>query len=242
LGFLGVLDGVLLAGGSPWAVISYGFGIILSIPLLVLAWGLGLNLSMGRLRSPSQGAVDNGAACAILLGLAECLQQGKIQLRSTRVTLALFTGEEVNMQGSKAYVQSREWPLPAVALNLEVMAQNGEYVFWEQDGDSLHLAPTAGEINRVIVQVVTEVTGEKAYPAGPVNSDGGSFMKVGVPATTFGTYDRILRDGGFHLPTDNLERVMMERLPQGEEILIRFIEKYECGEAQFPQEGVCNGA
>jgi Zn-dependent M28 family amino/carboxypeptidase len=203
---------------------------------LFLAWGLGLNLSLGRLRSPSQGAVDNGAACAILLGLAERLQQGVIQLRKTQVTIALFTGEEVNMQGSKAYVKSRQWPLPAIALNLEVMAQNGEYVYWEQDGDSLHLAPTALDVNRVIAQAVTEVAGEGARPAGPVNSDGGSFMRAGIPATTLGTYDRILRDGGFHLPSDNLERVVIERLPQGVEILIRFIEKYEGGEARIPQQ------
>ncbi|HEX7973619.1 MAG TPA: M28 family peptidase, partial [Anaerolineales bacterium] len=141
LGLLGPLDRFLLAQGSPLAGLTFVAGIILTIPLLFLAWGLGLNLILGRFRPPSRGAVDNGAACAILLGLADRIAQGGLALRQTRLTLALFTGEEVNMQGSRAYARKRTWPMPAVAINLEVMAQNGEYVYWEQDGSSLKLMP-----------------------------------------------------------------------------------------------------
>ena len=223
LGILGPLDHYLFANDSPAAAWTYGLGVLLSLPLLILAWGLGLNLTLGRFRQPSQGAVDNGAACAILLGLAQCVRTGALTLTHTGLTLALFAGEEVNMQGSQAYVRGRDWALPARALNLEVMAQDGEYVLWEQDGYSLKLWPCSSEMNQAISQAVQEVTGIKPRLVGPVNCDGGSFLRSGIPATTLGTYDRQQKDRGFHGTKDNLGRVVMERLPEAVEILSRFI-------------------
>jgi Zn-dependent M28 family amino/carboxypeptidase len=102
----------------------------------------------------SQGAVDNGAACAILLGLAERVANGKITLEHTRLTLALFTGEEVNLQGSRAYARGRAFPLPTLAVNLEIMAQNGAYVYWEQDGSVFKLYPTSELANQALRDAV----------------------------------------------------------------------------------------
>jgi hypothetical protein len=223
LGLLGPLDHYLLANNSPAAAWTYSLGVLLSLPLLFLAWGLGLNLTLGRFRQPSQGAVDNGAACAILLGLAQCVQSGTLPLTQTCLTLTLFAGEELNMQGSQAYVKAREWPLPARALNLEVMAQDGDYVLWEQDGYSLKLWPCSSEVNQDISQAVQQVTGSAPRLVGPVNSDGGSFLRLGIPASTLGTYDRQQKDRGFHSARDNLGRVVMERLPEAVDILSRFI-------------------
>jgi hypothetical protein len=227
LGLLGPLDYWLAQNGSPWASLTYGFALATCLPLLFLAYGLGLNLCLGRLAKPSRGAVDNGAACAVLLALAERNSLGELQPRQTRVTLALFTGEEVNMQGSRAYARERQWPLPAADVNLEVLAQDGEYVYWEQDGSSLKLVPTSASLNAALVKAVQEVTGEAPHPAGPVNSDGYSFLRVGVPSTTLGTYHSQMVDRGFHRPTDNLGRVTMERLPEAVEILEHFIEAYD---------------
>jgi hypothetical protein len=220
LGVLGPLEHLLAQQGSPLAGVAFLLGVLLTVPLLVLAWGLGLNLSTGRLLKPSQGAVDNGAACAILLELADRLNR-QLRLASsspdfrspfqqTRVTLAIFAGEEVNMQGSRAYVRQRDYPLPAVALNLEVMAQDGEYVLWEQDGGVFGLSATSAGLNQLVAGAVSGVTGQAPRLAGPVISDGGSFLAVGIPATTLGTYDSRLADTGFHRPTDNLERVVVE--------------------------------
>ncbi|MBN1146666.1 MAG: M28 family peptidase [Anaerolineales bacterium] len=232
LGLLGPLDSYLMGAGSPWARLTYSAGALLSLALLFLAWGLGLNLSLGCLRRPSQGAVDNGAACAILLGLAESLQNGRLPLERTRLVLALFTAEEVNMQGSRAYASQRAWALPAIALNLEVMAQDGDYVYWEQDGSSLKLAPTSPEVNHRIAQSVAEVVGLPAHPAGPVNSDGYSFLRMGIPTTTLGTYDTEWGERGFHGPADNLERVVMARLPEAVEILAHFVRKYDAAKKE----------
>jgi len=162
------------------------------------------------LSQPSQGAVDNGAACAILLGLADRISNlhASRPISNTKVTIALFAGEEANMQGSRAYARSRDWPLPTVALNLEIMAQDGGYIFWEQDGYAFGLVPTFPEVNAAISEAIQEVTGQPAQPAGPVNSDGFSFLSAGIPTGVIGTYDTHLKMTGFHRPTDNINRVV----------------------------------
>lgn len=227
LGVLGVAEGLVRSQAPIYANLIFGLGVALTLPMLFLAFGLGLNLSTGRLLQPSQGAVDNGAACAILLGLADRLAKGEVAPQRTKVTLALFAGEEVNMQGSRAYARDREWPLPAIALNLEVMAQDGEYVYWEQDGNAFGLTPTSQPVSETIADAVKQVTGQPAQPAGPVNSDGFSFISAGIPTGVLGTFDSRLKESGFHRPTDNLDRVVMARLPEGVEILSRFLQRYD---------------
>ena len=127
------------------------------------------------------------------------------------------------MQGSMAYVRGRDWPLPTLALNLEVLAQDGEYVIWEKDGYSLKIWPCSETVNQAVTEAVRQVTGTTPLPVGPVNSDGGSFLRRGIPASTLGTYDKTLRDRGFHLPSDNLGRVVPGRLPEAVEILAYFV-------------------
>jgi hypothetical protein len=217
-----ILEGL---ADSPWREAIFWVGVALTVPMLFLAWGFGLHLSLGRLLEPSQGAVDNGAACAMLLGFAERIAAGKIPLRSRKITLALFTGEEVNMQGSRAYVNHRQSRLPVAALNLEAMAQDGNTIFFERDGNVFNLLPTSDMLNQAIITAVEQVTGHVPQPFGPVTSDGGSFLLGGIPATTIATTDSQLGVTGFHRPADNLDRVVPERLPQGVEILEAFMEQ-----------------
>lgn len=246
LAFIGPLQSAAastptLSGALHW------IGVLLSIPMLFLAWGLGLNLLLGRLRpQPSQGAVDNGAACVILLKLAQRIKADPGLFQNTRLTLALFGGEEVGMQGSRAFVRERLKPaitttsrpenriLPCLALNLEVMAQNGDYVIWEQDGISIKLWPNSPSVIAAASAAVEAVTGMHARCVGPVNSDGGSFARVGIPSATLGTYDRQLADRGFHQPSDNIRRVIPERIPEAVTILEQFIRSFDNEPAGFP--------
>jgi hypothetical protein len=229
LGLLGPLHGWLRAGGSAWAGVVFWAGLGLGALMLFLAWGFGLNLSLGRFLEPSQGAIDNGAACAILLGLAERLACGEVQLRRSRVTLALFGGEEVAMQGSRAYVADREWPLPAIALNLEIMAQDGDYVIWERESNGLRRIATTPGLNQAVAALVAEVTGRPVRFIGPLMSDTFSFLEAGIPASVLGTYHSHMEGGGLHRPTDNLARVVMARLDEGARILERVLASYDAG-------------
>lgn len=227
LGLIGLVDRWLLAQGSAWAEVTFWGGVLLSLPLLFLAWGLGFNMALGRFVSPSQGAVDNGAACAILLMLADRLARGEVPLAHTWVTVALFTGEEQNMQGSRAYVRSRAWSLPTMVVNLEMMGQDGPYVLWEHDGNAFRRVPTSPEVNALVRAAVREVTGSAPQVVDLINSDAFSFLSVGLPATVLGTHDRRWGGGGLHRPTDNLNRVAMGRLPEGVEILVRLTRAYD---------------
>jgi len=104
------------------------------------------------------------------------------------------------------------------------MGQDGEYVYWEQDGTAFKLFPTDAVLSRAVSRAVQEVTGRTAIPAGPISSDGYSFLRAGVRVTTLGTFDHRLGVRGFHQFSDNLGRVKMSRLPEGVDILARFIQ------------------
>lgn len=229
LGLVGPLEQAL-SGPSPLlAALVYWPGLVLGGVMLFLAWGYGLHMSLGRLMAPSQGAIDNGAACAILLDLAGRLGRGEISLARTRVAIALFGGEEVGMQGSRAYVQGRAWPLPAIALNLELMGQDGEYVIWQREGNGLQQLPTTPELNQAVAGVVAGVTGQPPRFVGPLVSDSFSFLAAGIPTTVLGTYHSRMGGGGLHRPTDTLDRVVLPRLAESVEIVVQLLQKYDSG-------------
>jgi Zn-dependent M28 family amino/carboxypeptidase len=198
----------------------------LVVPLLLLAWGLGLNMLPGRLIQPSSGAVDNGAACAILLGLAEQLRRSPPQ--RVRVVLALFDGEEANMQGSRAYVRELRAAQRArmTLVNLELLGQNGEYLLWRQDGNALRRAPTTESVNRLIAAAVQDVTGRMPGERALINSDAAPFLLAGMPAGVLGSADAQHGVDGMHRPSDHPGRVMIERLPESAAILTRIIERF----------------
>jgi hypothetical protein len=227
MGLLGLLDAFL----SPSSDIAYFLGLGLSIPHLIIVTGLGANFTFGRLSQPqSQGAVDNGAACAIILDLARLLTNGMLTLQHTRLTIALFTGEEVAAQGSTAYVADREWPLPTISLNLEFCGQNGSYIVWNKyGGGSVAHYPASAILNDQIVAAVTHFNQRIELLQGPVGTDSVPFVIKGIPATTLGMTDRELGIEGFHRPADNLGRVVMERLPETRDIVAHILVEYDSG-------------
>jgi hypothetical protein len=220
---IGLLERVLLEPGILLQQIVWIAQIGLSLPILLVIGLVGLNLIPGRVIEQSSGAVDNGAACAVILGLAERLQQQPDLLGSTRITLALFGGEEVSMQGSLAYVRGRSWDLPTRAINLELLGQRGPYVIWQAEGNVLVSAATDTQVAAEITQAVAAVTGQAVHMIGGINSDGFSFVRHGIPTCTFGSYDPIQGGGGLHRPSDNLARVEIERLLETEAILCELI-------------------
>jgi hypothetical protein len=220
---IGLLERLLLQPGMLLQQIAWIIQIGLSLPILVVIGLVGLNLIPGRFIQQSTGAVDNGVACAVILGLAEQLQQQPELAGSTRITLALFGGEEVSMQGSLAYVRGRSWDLPTRAINLELLGQRGPYVIWQAEGNVLVSAATDTQIAAEITQAVAAVTGQVVRMVGGINSDGFSFVRHGIPACTFGSYDPLQGGGGLHRPSDNLARVAIDRLPETEAILCAII-------------------
>jgi hypothetical protein len=236
---LAALEERLRVSGWPLAGVARLLALAAALPVLLLAWGLGLHLLLGRLARPSSGAVDNGAACAILLALAERLAAHS-SLRRARVTLALFGGEEVNMQGSRAYVREylrrpRTTPRTTLAVNLELMGQRGGYVLWQRDGNALRTLPTAPEANVLVRDALLAVTGRAPETEPLINSDAYSFLAAGIPAAVLGTRDPALGTAGLHRPTDHPDRVDQARLEEGVALLEEIIRRYDEMPATSPR-------
>ncbi len=226
LGFLGLLDVFL----RPSTDIVFFIGVGLSIPHIILVAGVAANFIFGRFARPSQGAIDNGAACAILLDLARLLADEELTLQQTKLTIVLFTGEEIAAQGSTAYVANREWSLPSVALNLELCGQNGSYIVWNKyGGGSVPIYPAPPAVNDVVMSTITHFNQEVRLVEEPVGTDTVPFLAKGIPATSIGTVDRELGMEGFHGPADNLERVSLEQLPETRAIVAHILCEYDRG-------------
>lgn len=98
------------------------FAIAVASPAVLYGAAFSLAYAAGAVvpnRSP--GAIDDGAACAVLLRAAAELKNGP-PLAQTDIELIFFSGEELGAQGSRAYVASRfatRDPLSTFVLTLD---------------------------------------------------------------------------------------------------------------------------
>ena len=220
---LAVASGLLLAltallPAARWAAL------LLALPVAAYGLGMGANLLGGRLsRRPSSGAVDDGAAVAVVLGLAARLQGGTPALRHTAVTLLVTVGEEAQMQGALAYVHGRAWPLPACAVNLELLGQDGSYVLWTENGTATLRHAMDPGLNDALARAVEGVTGCPAALLPLINDDALAFLRAGIPAATLGSLDTSLGDRGLHSALDHPGRVLPVRLDEAVEVLGRLL-------------------
>jgi hypothetical protein len=210
----------LLLGLSALLPAARGAAVVVALPVAVYGLGMGANLVGGRLsRRPSSGAVDDGAAVAVGLALAARLHDGALALRGTAVTLLLTVGEEAQMQGALAYVRGRAWPLPASAVNLEVLGQDGPCLLWSENGTATQRQAMDPGLNSALARAVEAVTGRAPARASVINDDALAFLRAGIPAATLGSLYTALGAGGLHSALDHPGRVRPERLDQAVEIL-----------------------
>lgn len=216
-GLLTALDSLLPPGTV--RLVAHWQAVLAVLPVAVYGLGTGANLVGGRFsRRPSTGALDNGAAVAVLLDLALRLHRGALHFGHTSITLLFTVGEEVQMQGALAYVQHaydpgrRDRPLPMVAVNLEVVGQDGGYLLWERDGTAMLQMPVDAALSQALARAIEAVAGDPPMQAGLINSDAFAFLRAGIPATTLGGYDADLGERGFHSDLDNPSRIDRQRL------------------------------
>ena len=124
------------------------------------------------------------------------------------------------MQGALAYVRDREhWPLPACAVNLEVVGQNGGYLLWEEDGTAMQRLPVDAALNRALGRAVEAVAKERPMRSPTINSDAFAFLRRGIPTATLGSRDAQLGERGLHSALDAPGRVDAERLAETVDVL-----------------------
>ena len=225
--------GLHYRGRRPGKKVSLLLGAVLA--LLPAYWLLlAFTFGGGFMARPSPGAVDNGTAVSVLMNLSKELQE--TPLEKTAVTVVLFAAEELNMQGSQAYLRDhpREGALPAYNVNLELVCQEGDYVYWQEDGVFTTRYPTAGMLNEMLDKATLEVTGQNIKPLEAdftTISDSGSFLAAGIPSTTLGNAGSAeLGCSFFHSHLDNMERVVPERIEELVQILKQFTLNFDAAE------------
>ena len=226
-GALVAAESLLSPGAAATAV--RGLAVLAALPVTAYGLGMAATLVGGRFsRRPSSGAVDNGAAVAVLLTLAHRLRHSALRLKHTSVTLLFTVGEEAQMQGALAYAKARRHgqahsSVPSSAVNLEALGQDGGYLLWERDGTALHSLPTAADLNDALERAVKAVAGESPLRVPAIKSDAFAFLCSGIPSTTLGSFDLELGGRGLHSALDHPGRVRPARLSQAANVLCRLL-------------------
>ncbi|MBK7857584.1 MAG: M20/M25/M40 family metallo-hydrolase [Archangiaceae bacterium] len=124
-------------------------------------------------RSP--GAVDDGAGCAVLLELASRLKAEPLQ--HTRVKVVFFSGEELGIEGSQAWVRAQRGELPMRAINLDGVGMSAELSLYRSESGLVRsFAPDPS-----LVAAVEKVT-PLYRPFYPATTDARAFLEAGIPA------------------------------------------------------------
>lgn len=223
-----LLTSLLGVAAGRWNILAFlrdGFGRTALLALGVLAVvGLGLlaySFAGGYfVRAESPGARDDGTSVAILAGLAAELP--KLGLEDVDVRIILFAGEEVNCQGSAAYVAahpeldpSTPGARPVYLINLECLAGGGNLAYHDSSGTFLkHYSSSDRLVELFDRALATGTDWPSLTRLGFQYNDSGPFMRVGIPAITI-TQNRPGQLDSYHNAGDNLDLVVpgeMERI------------------------------
>jgi hypothetical protein len=203
---------------------------------VVMYWGLVFLGFGGHIFIPpdkqSFGSVDDGGSVAALLVLSKDLHDGKVDSGNSNISIVFTSGEEVSLQGSHAYVQERfgkgqKPAVPVSMVNLELVGQNGNMVYFKKDGQFLIFYNADSRLAERLGAAWKEVSGKtiEAHPF--ITDDAQRFMAAGIPAITIGNSGLPgLGESGFHSTKDNLGRINQENLRLMVRALERYIEGY----------------
>ena len=239
---LGVLLSIWLFFVKKFKALKKGFFKALTLVIagvIVIYWGLVFLGFGGYIFMPKEkdslGAVDNGGAVVTLLAIAKDINDGKVDVGDSNVTIILTAGEEVTLQGSDFYVKERwggdaEPLIPTTLVNLELVGQNGNMVYWRKVGVFLTSYDTDQELIDRLNSASLEVRGKDMEVAAEyyITDDSHRFLTAGIPSVTVGNSGLPgMGMGGFHSNNDNLERVNKENLALMVSVLERYIEDYD---------------
>jgi hypothetical protein len=180
----------------------------------------------------SHGAVDDGAACAVLVRLASRLEQSA-PLANTDLRLLFFSSEEINLLGSSAYAGTtlpRLDPLPTSVVNLEGLGESENLAVLGSEPRGFAMLGPGDDLLAILDRVYRSKYGTPIlvgpYPA---QTDAQSFLARGVPALTLASYvpGRLTR--GLHSARDTRARVDEEALAETQDYLEAFVREFDRG-------------
>jgi hypothetical protein len=181
----------------------------------------------------SLGAVDNATSVVTLLAMARDIKNGNVNIGKSNITLLFTSGEEVGLQGARWYAQERfkekqaQQKLPTSFVNLEVVAQNGNMVYWKRVGKLFRFLNPDSDLIKRLNEVWKGISGKPMDVIDKISDDSFEFGDVGIPFITVGHSGLPgLGMGSFHRETDSMERVNQENLRLMIKTLEKFIESY----------------
>jgi len=206
--------------------------------VLVVYWGLvfigfGGFIFMSHDKD-SFGTIDDGASIVTLMALAKNINDGEVDIGNSNVTIILTCGEETTLQGADFYVKERwgkkaEPELPTSLVNLELIGQNGNLIYWPSVGVFLKFYDADPELIERVGVAWEEVSGvPMGVDTDSITDDSHRFASAGIPVITIGHEGKPgMGMGGFHSTADNPERLNYENLELAIETLGAYIEGYE---------------
>jgi acetylornithine deacetylase/succinyl-diaminopimelate desuccinylase-like protein len=173
-----------LAAGAPLPLLARITAVVAAVYGVAMFAALSAGAFVSR-RSP--GALDDGAACAVLVRLIERLHAAG-PLPRTEVEIVLLAGEESGVQGSWEYARSRfaQPPdLPTSVVNLEFIGAAADLAVFGKEAYTLRAYPADPTLLELFDTVHRQRRGKPIYVTGyGAGTDARSFLAHGIPAAT----------------------------------------------------------
>ena len=209
-----------------------GMAALLYGPAFVLAFSAGAVLPV---RSP--GALDDGAACAVLIRAAAELGQAP-PLEQTDVEIILFSGEELGAEGSARYVKARfseRDMLPSYVVNLDPIGASSRLAV---TGDDRRLFRSYRPDPRIVAglgSVFRQITGSPlSLTSRGGTTDAVSFEARGIPAATLiSEVPPFIIPRGMHTAMDKRSRIDLSSLDLTKELIVRFAREADANGMKF---------
>jgi hypothetical protein len=201
--------------GVAWAAALYG-------PLFFLAYSAGAFLP-----ARSSGALDDGAACAVLVEVASELAKGT-PLQQTEIRVVLFSGEELGAEGSAQYVALRSadlHSLPTYVLNLDPVGASRRLAVVGTEGRLVRSYRPDARIRSALARAMQEISGKNLeLTARGGLTDAVSFESKGIPsATLISEVPPFVLPRGMHTSNDTRSRIDLASLDLTVRVLLKLV-------------------
>ncbi len=214
------------------------FANLVGVAALLYGFAFFLAFSAGAvLRARSPGALDDGAACAMLVRVARELAQGP-PLEHTDVEVILFSGEELGAEGSAQYVKSK-FPerdtLLSYVVNLDPVGASSRLAVLGKEKRLLRAYPPEPRIVAGLGRAFSQITGSSLGLTSHAGfTDGVSFAAHGIPtATLFSEVPPFGVPRGMHSARDTRSRIELSSLELTKKLIIRFAREADANGMKF---------
>ena len=189
------------------------------------------------LHARSPGALDDGAACAVLVRAAHDLAQTP-QLEQTDLEVILFSGEELGAEGSAQYVKSgfpERDALPTYVVNLDPVGASSRLAVLGKEKRLLRSFPPDPRIVAGLGRVYSQITGSSLGLTSHAGfTDGVSFAGHGIPtATLISEVPPFDIPRAMHSAKDSRSRIDLSSLDLTKRLIIRFAQEADANSMKF---------